>query len=162
MLPFFDMDKRKRNAFTVVEIVIVMGIIAILFSLSVPQLFRLQDRTTLRSATVTLISHMRQQQSNAMNSSSLYGIFFEQGRYILFTGSHYTSSAPELNTVVSLDYPVAFSQILFPTSEVVFASGSGEIVDYDTINHSVALQDSINNQEKKIEFNAFGVPISIQ
>ncbi len=151
----------KRKAFTLIELVVVMGIITILFALSVPQLFRLQDRNTLQTTTTKLVSFMRQQQSSAMNSSQTHGIFFEPTQYTLFSGSEYTSTDPA-NTIVPLDYPVEFSQILFPSSQMIFASGSGEITGFDATYHSVALKDTVHNQEKIIQFNTLGVPVSIQ
>lgn len=151
----------SKKAFTILELVVVMGIIAILFSLSVPQLFRLKDRNTLQSATTKLVSLIREQQASAMKSSALFGIYFERNQYTLFTGPQYNAS-DITNTVIPLDYPVEFSKILFPSSEVLFASGSGEIVGFNATYHSIALKDMINDQEKEIEFNSLGVPISIQ
>lgn len=143
------------------ELVVVMGIISILFALSVPQLFRLQDRNNLQTSTTKLVSFIRQQQSSAMNSSQTHGIFFEPMQYTLFSGSEYIGTDPA-NTIIPLDYPVEFSQILFPSSEIIFASGSGEIIGYDNAYHSAALKDMVHNQERIIQFNKFGIPVSIQ
>lgn len=152
---------KNQNAFTFIEIIIVIGIIAILFSLSVPQLFRMRDHNTLQTSSTTLISLIRQQQLNAMNSPNQYGIHFEQSRYVLFTGLSYSSDDP-FNSSNTLDYPLQFVDINLPSSELVFASGSGEIVSFDPNNHSFVLKDTLNNNQKTVQFNLLGVPISIQ
>ncbi len=149
----------NNKAFALIELLTVMGIIAILFSLSVPQLFRLQNRNNLQNAQTKLLSLIRQQQLLAMNSPAAYGVYFFQSGYTQFSGVSYSESDIK-NNITSLDYPTQFSQIDFPTSSIVFASGSGEIVGFDASHHSVTLIDVVHNESHKIEFNALGVPTS--
>ncbi|MFH0772743.1 MAG: type II secretion system protein [bacterium] len=150
-----------KKAFTFIETITVMGIIAILFSLSAPQLFRLRDRNTLQTSSTKLISLIRQQQINAMNSPKLYGVYFEQSKYTLFTGSTYSSIDPT-NTINTLDYPLQFTSIQFPFSQIIFSTGSGEIVSFDSNNHSFILEDVLNHDQTTVQFNALGVPVKIQ
>lgn len=158
-MTFFSIGKRK--SFTFIEVITVMGVIVILFSLSVPQLFRLRDRNTLQTSSTKLLSLIRQQQLNAMNSQSQYGVYFEQSRYTLFTGPAYSNSDPT-NTVNELDYPLQFTNIQFPFSNLIFASGSGEIISFDPNNSLFVLEDSINHDKRTVIFNSLGVPTSIQ
>lgn len=150
-----------KRAFTFVEVIVVMGVIAILFSLSVPQLFRLRDRNTLQTSATQLISLIRQQQLLAMNAPAPYGIYFEQSKYVLFTGTSYSSLDPK-NTITVVDYPLQFTLIQFPSSQMIFASGSGEIVGYDSNNHSIVLEETIHHDKRTIQFNSLGIPITIQ
>lgn len=151
----------KKKAFSLVELLTAVGIIAILFSLSVPQLFRLRDRNTLQTSSTKLISLIRQQQLNAMNSPNLYGIYFDQSFYALFTGTRYIST-DSTNTVVTFDYPLALTTIDVPSSQIIFASGSGEITSFSNLHHSLTLEDVVHNEQSIIQFNSLGVPISIQ
>lgn len=151
----------KRKAFSLIELVTVMGIIAILFSLSVPQLFRLQNRNTLQTSLTKLVSSIRQQQLNSMNSPNQYGIYFEPSKYTLFTGRTYSSSDPA-NTVAILDYPLQFTQVQFPSSLLIFASGSGEIISFNSANNALILEDTLNHDQRMVQFNSLGVPIYIQ
>jgi len=151
----------NRNAFALVEMLTVMGIIAILFSLSVPQLFRLRDRNSLQSATTTMISFIRQQQLNAMNSPTLYGIHLGQSSYTRFTGSTYSFSNPTNNTT-ALDYPIEITDVHIPSSTLIFASGSGELVGYSEANNYFTLGDGVNNEHHTIQFNSLGVPTTVQ
>lgn len=150
-----------KKAFTFVEVITVMGVIAMLFSLSVPQLFRLRDRNTLQTSMTKLVSLIRQQQLQAMNSPAPYGVYFEQSKYTLFTGYAYVVDDPK-NTVTTLDYPLEFTLIRFPSSQVVFASGSGEIMSYDPNNSSLDLEDILNHDKRSVQFNSLGVPTRIQ
>jgi len=150
----------KRNAFALVEMLTVMGIIAILFALTVPQLFRMRDRNNLQTATTTMISLFRQQQLNAMNSPKLYGIHLDQSGYTRFIGSEYSTSN-ETNTTVTLDYPIEILNITIPDATIIFASGSGDIVGYNAAQNSFMLGDTVNSEQHTIQFNALGVPVSL-
>ena len=147
----------KRNAFALVEMLTVMGIIAILFALTVPQLFRMRDRNNLQTATTTMISLFRQQQLNAMNSPKLYGIHLDQSSYTRFTGGEY-SSLNKTNTTIALDYPNEIMNIHIPSATIIFASGSGELVGYDAIQNYFILGDTLNSEQHIIQFNSLGVP----
>ena len=149
---------RNKRAFSIIEMLTVMGIIVILFSLTVPQLFRLRDRNNLQTATTKLISLIRQQQLNAMNSPSFYGIYFNQSGYTQFTGSTYIGTEAA-NIISTLDYPLSFSLIDIPNSTLVFASGSGEVVGYDPSHNSIELEQTIYHEKHTILFNSLGVPI---
>jgi prepilin-type N-terminal cleavage/methylation domain-containing protein len=151
----------RRNAFALIEMLTVMGIIAILFALTVPQLFRLRDRNNLQTATTKFVSRVRQQQLNAMNSPQLYGMHLEQSSYTQFTGSVY-SNANQTNIVTTLDYPIEIMDIHIPSSTLIFASGSGELVGYDESNHSFMFGDTVNSEQHTIQFNALGVPTVLQ
>jgi len=150
-----------KKAFTLIESITVMGVIAILFSLSVPQLFRLRDRNSLQTSLTTIVSLIRQQQLKAMNSPNLFGIHFSQSQYVLFKGETYSESDPT-NTITTLDYPIQLSLVRFPSSQIVFASGSGEIVSFDPNNHSFIMEDTENHDLRLVEFNSLGVPTYIQ
>jgi len=148
---------KTKKAFALIELLTVMGVIAILFSLSVPQLFRLQNRNTLQNAEIKLISLIRQQQLLAMNSPNTYGIYFEQAQYTQFMGPNYSSSNSS-NIVTPLDYPTQFSQVDFPLSTLQFATGSGEIYGFDSSHHSITIIDSVHNEQHTIQLNKLGVP----
>lgn len=152
---------RMKKGFTFVETIMVIGIIAILFSLSVPQLFRMQDRNTLQTSLTKLISLIRQQQLHAMNAPKQYGIYLEQSKYTLFDGPIYSNTDPT-NTINVLDYPLQFTLVKFPSSQIIFASGSGEIVSFDTNNHSFILEDMLNQDKRTVQFNELGVPTQMK
>jgi hypothetical protein len=93
-----------------------------------------------------------------MNDPKEYGVYFEQSRYIQFTGSTYDSFDPT-NIITTLSFPLEFANIQLMDAQVVFASGSGEIKTYNENSKSFIIQDSVNLDQRYIEFNSLGVPV---
>jgi len=159
----------KQAGFTLPELLITMGIIAILFGFVSINLIHLQRRSYLTTTVDTLVSDLNSQQNKAMvgdtegsGTISDHGIYFETNQYILFRGSSYdplnTSNFP-----VNLDPSLTFSSITFPSCPiciVIFSKGSGETGLVDGSN-TVTLTDSTNNEQKILELNKYGA-ITIQ
>lgn len=146
-----------RSSFTFIEVVVVMGIVSLLFAITAPDLFKLQDRNALQNTTIELTSLLRQQQFNAMNLGVVSGIYFDTHKYTLYQGEYFISGH-EQNTEYHLAYPLAFSSILFPNNNVQFASGSGELVGYSPNANAVTLTDTVHLLERTIRFNTLGIP----
>jgi prepilin-type N-terminal cleavage/methylation domain-containing protein len=148
----------NKKGFTFIEVVVVMGIVSLLFAISAPDLFKLQDRNVLQNTTTEIVSLLRQQQFNSMNSPQVYGVHFEQSKYTLYTGSEFVEGKVE-NTAHELSYPIAISSVLFPGGDVRFASGSGEIIGYSSTANTITLTDTVHLIEKTIKLNSLGVPL---
>jgi prepilin-type N-terminal cleavage/methylation domain-containing protein len=105
-----------KSGFTMVEITIVLGIIALLFSIASINLSNTYPKSSLKDAAELLIADIKQQQleSNA-------GIYFANEKYILFSGSSYNASN-------SSNYNVLQDEINFtstaPGSTIVFIGGT--------------------------------------
>jgi len=72
-----------QKGFTFPELVIVMGVVAMLFGLVTFNLLKTQNKADVSSGVQTLVSDMKTQQGKAMmgvanqNNPSSYGIYFE-------------------------------------------------------------------------------------
>lgn len=148
----------NKKAFTFIEVVVVMGIVSLLFALSAPDLFKLQDRNVLQNTTTEIVSLLRQQQFNAMISPQIYGIHFEQSKYTLYSGNGFSDGKAE-NTIHEISYPITISSVLFPGGDVRFASGSGEIIGYSSVANTITITDTVHLIEKTIKLNSLGVPL---
>lgn len=148
---------RTRFGFTFIEVVVVMGVLSLLFAITAPDLFKLQDRNALQNTSTELVSLLRQQQFNAMNTGVTSGIHFEAEKYILFQGEDYELGNSD-NTEYTLPYPLSFSSVLFSNGNVRFASGSGEFINYSPLANSVILTDTVHLLERTITINALGIP----
>ena len=161
---------KKNDGFTLVELMIVIGIILILFGLSWINFTSLPSRATLQTDSVALINDLKSQQMLAMTGDtgvgstqqSDYGIHFESTSYTLFKGGSYTSGAFGNSPPIELgNANLSFTDNL-PVSAndtIVFKKGSGEIVDYDKWEPTkaiVTITDSLTGNTKGIKLNKYG------
>ncbi len=150
-------NMRIRKSFTFIEVVVVMGIVSLLFALTAPDLFKLQDRNALQNTTIELTSLLRQQQFNAMNTGVTSGIHFDSDKYILYRGDEYVVGLSE-NTEYPLPYPLSFSSIPVENGNIRFASGSGEFVNFSPNANTITLTDTVHLNERTVTVNALGIP----
>lgn len=151
------------QGFTLVEVLVVVGLIVGLLSITIVSLPGAQRRAYLTAATSTLIADMKSQQMKAMfgetegrSSHDAYGVYMESTRYILFHGPTYDPSASS-NIIINLDNHIQLFSIMFPQSQVIFGSGSGEIASFTPGSSSVTVRNTLNNEQKTITVNRYGV-----
>lgn len=144
-------DKFSRG-FTVVELMVSMGILAILFALTTINLSRLPSSSSQSAAMDVLLGDIRSQQTHAMSNDSGYGIHFESGSYTIFTGSTYSVSNPT-DFVITLDPGITFTNVTFSGSAVIFSPGNGEIVGGGG---SFTLSNSQIGENKIVNLNKYG------
>jgi len=158
-------DGEFGRGFTIVELMVSMGILTILFALTTINITRLPSSTSQTSSYDRLVSDLRSQQTKAMvgyNSAtgatggSAYGIYFyfdaaanSYHSYILFTGPNYSSGTDYYP--VDLDPNLTFTGITFPDLQVVFATGSG-----DTASGSASITNSLTGEVKTLKLNKYG------
>ncbi len=145
-------DSKLLHGFTVVELLVSMGILAILFALTTINLGRLPSANSQAAAIDILISDIRSQQTLAMSTNSSYGVHFESGSYTLFTGSSYSPGNPT-NFSVNIDPGLAFVNITFPGNSIVLSPGSGEVVGGGG---SFTIENSQINQNQVVNINKYG------
>lgn len=158
------MKKRKQCGFTLIEMVITMGLLTTFLGFISLSLVSNQRRTSLSSASETVLSDFRLQQMKAMGGAtdgaatpSDYGIYFGNDSYTLFRGSSYSSSDPD-NFTITLDPQFQFSPV---GRTVVFSRFTGVISGYISSQNSISIQDSQSGTQKTILFNQYGVPTSL-
>jgi len=149
----------KASGFTLVELLVVMTILATLFSLTWINVMNPIKDTSTDSALQILIADLKSQQHNAMvgltdnESPSSYGIYFEETGYTLFAGT-YTEGA-ERNYEVSLEPGLSLSTTLVG-NQVLFEHLSGEVVGHNPSADTITITyDELQTQEQ-MEINALG------
>ncbi len=142
------------KGFTLTELLIVMGILAIIFTFTAPNLLHFQRRSALNTTTDTLLTDLKSQQIKAMvgdtegrATTDNYGVHFDTNKYTLFHGSY--SSSDTTNFDVKLDPSLQFSSV----TSVIFSKGSGEVASAPI---SVVLDDTTNTDQKTIQTNVYG------
>lgn len=151
---------QSERGFSLVELLLVMGVAAILFGLTTVNLVNVQHHTTIATATESLVADMRSQQIKAMagkttssGTGDKYGIHFDgTSTYILFHGT-YAAGSPD-NVAVTPDQAIAFTA---NPAEVTFSQITGEIGASQTITAKYIS----GSETKTITMNKYGVVTGI-
>lgn len=156
----------SERGFTLVELGIVFGIIALLFGFVTFNLINVQKVTSINSVIDTLISDMKSQQTKAMagagnsGAENSYGIYLQSDRYILFTGTTY-SSTDSSNFTIMLESNIEFVNSTFPDNSLVFFHQSGELNGFIDGMNTIAIQNTQGLNKKTITVNRYGVVTKI-
>lgn len=151
----------QEKGFTLLELLIVVGIIGILFTIATINLVRTQHTTSLSAATDELVADLRLQQTKAMTGSrdttgnpNSYGISFTSSGYKLFQGT----SDPNDST----DFAVTPTGITFttnlPSSSLVFSERSGVFANYvNGTTYTITVKNTNGTEQRVLTVNKYGV-----
>lgn len=124
-----------KQGFTVLELLVVMGVFALLIGFVTLNLFNLKARASLATTADTLVSDLKIAQIKAMTGDP-------------------TGTGLNLATYSFGDFVTAASSL---GPNIVFAKGSGE-----TTSGTITLTDSANGEQKIITINKLGVVTNVQ
>jgi type II secretory pathway pseudopilin PulG len=134
----------QQSGFTLVEALVVTGLIVVLFGLGVVGLGQPQTSTDNVSAVETLVNDLKAQQTAAMagttgssTSRQSAGVYVQAAQYTLFTGSSY-SAADSYNYVVPTPSGVSLSST-FPGGIVLFNKGAGDVSGFTAGNNTITV-----------------------
>ena len=146
--------KLKKNAFTVVELVVVIGIFIIITSFSTISLLNSRQNVDTSSTLDLISSDLKNQQIKSMTSfnNNNHGIYFDDNSYTLFNGSLYNSE-DENNYTVQLSKSLIIETNL-NNSQIIFNKINGEVKDF---NEQINIKVSSNSQENILKINKLGV-----
>lgn len=143
----------KSKGFTIIELLLVMGIFALIISFISINLIKPQVSATLNSSTNTITSDIKEQQIRAMvgdseasGNSQTYGVHFESDSYILFRGTY--SPTETSNFTVNLNPGLSFSAT---PQEIIFLKRSGE-----TNPAAIILTHSQSGEQRTLSVNKVG------
>lgn len=144
-----------QRGFTLIEAIVVIGLMAVLLTIAVLPLVRPQERASGGAATDILVSDLKQQQILSMMgdggsqaNAQPHGIRLEAQRYTLFTGSSFATSTDQL--VVNLDQGITIAGVALPF-DIIFTSRSGETTPVSGITIS-----NIGGDQKSLTINGLG------
>lgn len=160
MLGRRDMRTNSEAGFTLVELLLVIGLVGVLTSVTIISLIQPQRSASLSGTVEVLVADLRQQQLKAMSGDSMtassaqpHGIYVESNKYTLFKGSGYSGSDTD-NFVVQPD-GVSFSTN-FASSEVAFQKASGEPSGFNPSANTITVSN-LSGESKTITINRYGV-----
>ena len=128
--------KYKNDGFTVVEVLMVLGILAVLGSIIISTLYNFRLNQALAKDTETLVESLNQARNQTISSKdlSVYGVHFAPTSVTVFTGSTYDPSAVT-NQVFNLNPQDTVLSVNLATGgyDVIFERLSGETVNNGTV-----------------------------
>lgn len=153
----------RLPAFTYVELMMVLGILGVLLSISILSVGPLMSKTDMTAFSQVLVADAVSMQLKSMRrepgasgQTTPFGVYFEPEQYVLFQGDSYNAADPE-NIVVPLGDEVRFSTINLPANTVLFERGSGDVVNYDPLTSSVVLSQNSTGASIVVQFNRHGI-----
>jgi prepilin-type N-terminal cleavage/methylation domain-containing protein len=148
----------RESGFTIIELLVVLMIIAVLFTLSTINLGQAQVTASLSSTTNTLLADLRSQQILAMSgdigstsTNQPQGVYITSNNYTLFAGNSYSGGDPNNFSVSTNSITLSTT---FASNQVVFNKGDGSVTGFSSGNNSITL--SSNGESKIITINRFG------
>ncbi len=159
-------EERTRSGFTLIEIIVVVSILTTLLGLILARSFDFRTSSSINSIVTTLMADIKNQQIKAMvgdtegrGSGDVYGVYIQPTKYSLFHSSVYTAT-DSANFSVTLDAGLQLTTT-FVGSTFLFASGSGQIINYSATQSAITLKDTATNIQKTIQLNKYGSIISL-
>lgn len=151
---------------TLIELLLVIGILAILFSIAFIGVSNIRVLSTNNNTTGVIISDLRNQQTKAMAGDTEgrgvpdnYGVKIMADKYILFHGTVYNSSDPA-NFSIPIDSGYTLTTT-FPNNTILFSAESGEILGYIQNQDTVTMTNNNSGQSKIFQLNKYGTVISL-
>jgi len=147
-----------RRGFTLIEIIVVLGVVALLLVLTSANLLIGQRNVSKTGTTAQIMADIRSQQSRAMlgdNNGSSFGVHINQDNYVLFSGSVY-NALDAANFVVSLDNNI-FLSTTFANSNIIFTPVSGEVTGFVVGADTITTMDTTDETIEILHVNKYGV-----
>ena len=117
----------QKTGFALLELLIVLGILAVILLLSIPGINLLLKTSLLSTTSEEIITVLKTAQNDTLSSqnNSQYGVYFKTttspNQYILFKGSNYTNRDTSFDKTYYLDSSVQFSSVnVGANNEIVF------------------------------------------
>lgn len=158
------MNLFNKKGFTLVELLVVIGIVAVIFSLSALAVLNIQRSRLLESNSWAIVSLLRQAQNQALNGVSVdgtnqvnFGVHFDAAnrQYILFQGDSF-NPADHYNLVQEIPAGLEMILDLPADNNIIFHKITGRVNNYDGAHHQVTLRHPADGRTVTINFNIMG------
>ena len=141
--------KNKNFGFTIVELLIVIGLLGVVISMGLTVNIDFYSREVRSSEHITLVSLLHRARSNAMNNVNFsnHGVHIEDHAYTTFSATPYDANNPNNQTINGNP-----NFIISGLDEVIFEKVSG-----NTENAGTIIIEDTNGIEKIITIHANGL-----
>lgn len=106
------MKNNNQKGISLIEILIVLSVLAGIFSIVIPQFSKTRELQVLKSGVSDILSILNKAQTQTLASvgSSSYGVHFDVGEVVIFKGTAFSAGATD-NEVTSLTSPAFISNV---------------------------------------------------
>ncbi len=127
---------KKEYGFSLIELLIIIGIVILLIVMIVPSLASFRKNQALQNTTNAIVSLLQEARGQTLASynTTFYSVRFETDRAILFSGGSYNSS-DTTNKVVVFDIPVVL--------QTTVLNGGGVSVSFDRLKGTTSQHGTI-------------------
>lgn len=133
--------KSFNLGFTMVELIVVMGIMMTLFAIGTISLSRVLPNTSQNATLDMLLADIKSQQTLAMSKNSNFGIHFNSTSYVL-TPSNFT---------IGLDPTLTITNVSFTNGDLEFTKGSG-----NTTAGTFTIENNQTGKVTTVNINQYG------
>lgn len=155
------MDKQATQAgFSFVEVIMTLLLLVVLTGLAAMSTALTFNRVKIASELTTLLADLRQMQIKAMSgeiesgaTNKAYGLWIGESEYQVFQGETRSGSV-DLGT---FEIEGATFSSTFSNDEVVFASGSGQILNFTPGQNTITIYKTGSLQQQTVTLNSYGV-----
>jgi prepilin-type N-terminal cleavage/methylation domain-containing protein len=148
---FIIFNLQHTTGFTLIEVLIVIGITVVVAAASVPLYGNLQASSQLNENSAQIIQVLRtaRERSQVRFNNASHGVYFDLAgstdRFIMYQGESYATRQSELDRITTLDRALQLSTTLSGT-EVNFSRSLGQpnSIGTITLNHEVTGSRVIN------------------
>ncbi len=161
------MKLQRQAGFTLIEILLVVGILGLLFGIGLLSIGNIQVITQNNASSTLIVSDLKTQQIKAMVGDTEgrgipdnYGIKILTDRYILFHGINY-NAADTANFSIPLASGYTLSST-FPNTTILFASNSGELVNFAQGSDTITVTHTSSSKQQVIRLNKYGTITNLQ
>jgi prepilin-type N-terminal cleavage/methylation domain-containing protein len=141
--------KNTKAGFTILEILLVIAVLSIIASVSLPLFLGSVDKNRVDLATLTAVQYLRQAiaRAEANDHDSAWGVKFLPGRIVMFQGDNYDARDAGFDRVTQVEGIDFAGDTL-----IIFPRISAELPDTATLH----LRATANGQERKVVINPKG------
>ena len=136
------MENFYKQGITVMELLIVLAVLGIIFSVALPQFSKTRELQVLKSGVNDILSSINKARSQTLSSlnSSEYGVHFQADKVIIFKGIVFSAGATD-NEIINITSPASIENFTFAEGNIYFHRISGApsatgIVTISTTNYS--------------------------
>lgn len=155
---------RQKRGYTPIELLVVIGILMIIFAISLTSLSSMEKEDRLQSWADQVEATLNYAKTQALNGASLsgsdslaFGVHFSEDDFTLFPGLSYQPTDSR-NLLNQLPESLYFATINLPSAnDVIFQKITGEVINFDPLHSQLILRDRSSQRQRTISINKLGV-----